>query len=1298
MVSTMADAVTSSGTAGVARTTRHVVLMENHDAAYYAWRSAGLRDQILVHIDAHHDMFCIDEKTPITIANFICPALRNRIVREVFWIVPDPTWAFDRREITKQVLQVLRGYPERSRMKISADRITATILGRPVTIGPLAVLGGITEPVLLDIDTDYLVVPRVYQESDGQTRLPWCWPDELVSQLEALRITASFVTIPYSVEGGYTPLAYQYLGDELAMRLGRNEIGSPEGFARLRDGVVCLHAGADAEAERALAASDALLPSHPAPQYLLAQLLAKAGRQADARAAYCEARRRDPSYCTPYWNAGLAYYREGRYEEARAEYRRALVIEPHDPVAYYGLGKLAARSEDWAEAERLLRQATAIDEAFLEAHRSLGETLGRQQRHHEALNEYGLAIISVLRGRRALRGPIVTQAGGLPSDPSHGSTYVAMARSYTALGDTARALQSYRAAIACRADTEAVRFHMAGLYRPKGGVAGGNPGTGPRHPAGLVRPSRANAQRMAPTAPRSANDPRAVFSTVNATTLFSTLSDLRAVYDRRRAERAAALADAEVLLTRGDPGAAERVYRELSEREPLDAGAWAGLSNVCRGSGRKAEALAAATRALELAPQVALHHHVIAPLLADDAIGPAAAAEYMRIVFDGLATQSTPPTAWGRSGGSIDRPATLADLEATCRRLASSRRSVPDHVRLGNVLLAQRHFEAAITSYIAAFRASPHDPAVLDGLSTACRLSGNEARMAVARGLTLSGAGRYAEAVESLRPAAVSASAGPEVFAALASCHAELAAWDRAIAVLQAGVTRHPADAALRHRLATTLHAVGRTDDARTVVRQGAATVPDSLLLGWLAHLILPAVYRDPVELRRTRRRYARGLAHVVGETHLDTPDQRRAAAEALGEIDNFYLPYQGHNDRILQRRFGQWATAIMGAAFPEWSATLHTEQRPATMGRIRVGYLSAHLRSHVVGRLFLGWLQHADRSQFELYAYHVDGGSDDVTSAFAAASDTFRHLRGDVEAIAPQVARDGLDVLVYLDIGMVPLVTQLASLRLAPVQCAAWGHPVTTGLPTIDFFISSALMEPSDGARYYTERLVRLPGIGVAFERPRLPPLSRARRDFGIRDHRPIFLSCQSPYKYLPDHDALFVALAGRVPDGQFVFVAGHPSARVLEQRLRRAFASAGLDGRERCVFLPPMDRATFIQLMMLSDVFLDTVRWSGGHTALEALAVGLPIVTWPRGAMRGRHSAAFLTALGVTTTIAHNAEAYVDIAARLAADTPWRREVSAQIVEGHPHLYDDTRCVRALEAFYARAARRRTDDATPD
>ena len=85
----------------------------------------------------------------------------------------------------------------------------------------------------------------------------------------------------------------------------------------------------------------------------------------------------------------------------------------------------------------------------------------------------------------------------------------------------------------------------------------------------------------------------------------------------------------------------------------------------------------------------------------------------------------------------------------------------------------------------------------------------------------------------------------------------------------------------------------------------------------------------------------------------------------------------------------------------------------------------------------------------------------------------------------------------------MDPIAGRLAAQRLAPVQCVAWGQPETTGMPTLDYFLSSDLMEPPDGAAHYTESLVRLPNLGLCYLPDALPDVRLDRAALGLPPDR---------------------------------------------------------------------------------------------------------------------------------------------------------------------------------------------------
>jgi tetratricopeptide (TPR) repeat protein len=451
-----------------------VFLMENHDQAYHIWREARVKQKILIHIDAHHDMRWISDLNSITIANFICPALKDEIVREVYWVVPDGTWEDkrSRRALMQQVRMVASKYPGGPNpIAAGNDEISTSVMGRPLRVCSLRSLPGIQEDVLLDIDVDYLVIPRVsYGETDKHEPLPWCWPEELVAGLRARNILSELVTIVYSVEGGYTPLKWKYFGDELAARLRspNHEEATIRGTGLIRLGALAAHREDLTAAESKYREAIDLMPGSPVPHYHLAHLLyLVAGRTDEARKSYQKALTLDSSYRSPYNSRGLHYYTERHFAEAEEEHRRILSLDPQDPYALFGLGRLAARRKRWNQAEVLLRKSLAHDGNLINAYRWLGKVLIKQGQHGEAIAAYERSLKLAMAGYRPLEGDIVTRNEGDPPrllDSHHCRTHARLARLYELQGATTRAINGYRISIAGGYNGVLIRSCLARLY------------------------------------------------------------------------------------------------------------------------------------------------------------------------------------------------------------------------------------------------------------------------------------------------------------------------------------------------------------------------------------------------------------------------------------------------------------------------------------------------------------------------------------------------------------------------------------------------------------------------------------------------------------------------------------------------------------------------------------------------------------------------------------------------------------------------------------------------------------------
>lgn len=519
----------------------------------------------------------------------------------------------------------------------------------------------------------------------------------------------------------------------------------------------------------------------------------------------------------------------------------------------------------------------------------------------------------------------------------------------------------------------------------------------------------------------------------------------------------------------------------------------------------------------------------------------------------------------------------------------------------------------------------------------------------------------------------------------LAQCLQSLGRNDGAISSLRRALTIRPDFPKAQLKLAMLLADVNQPEKAREQYRLVLSSHPRRLRAALGIALTLPVVYSSTTELNTWRRRYADGLEDLL--SRLDT-FENNPGTELLDDLHwgNFYLAYQGQNDRDLQAGYGHLTARMLQLTLPELMCS--TSRTHAEGRRIRVGFVSSFFRMCTVGMYFKSWITRLDPARFETFVYHLHPRIDQVGEEIRKSCAHFIHVSGSVvgkiEAIANPIRDAGLDVLIYPELGMDSQSYLLAALRLAPVQCCGWGHPVTSGRQNIDFFLSSDIMEPDDAADCYTEQLIRLDGIGTYYERPPLPP-PRHREDFGLPADRNLYLFPQSPFKIHPDNDALLGRILGADPDGTLVFFEGrHPAITdAFLHRFRCTLSSLGLPTEGRFVVLPYMNHDDYLRVNMLCDVMLDCLHWSGGNTSLDALACGLPVVTLPGELMRARQSAGMLELLNVPDLIAHDKDEYVQIALRLTHAPDWRHRIQTRISAGSVNLFERMEPIRALERF---------------
>jgi predicted O-linked N-acetylglucosamine transferase (SPINDLY family) len=476
----------------------------------------------------------------------------------------------------------------------------------------------------------------------------------------------------------------------------------------------------------------------------------------------------------------------------------------------------------------------------------------------------------------------------------------------------------------------------------------------------------------------------------------------------------------------------------------------------------------------------------------------------------------------------------------------------------------------------------------------------------------------------------------------------------------------------------------GRLDQARGTFAR-AQSLKDDPGLCVLDALMVPRIPLSEDAIDRSRVDVLAALDRLEADG-LALDDAFRQVGAA-----NFYLAYQARDDRALNERIAQFyrrACPSLNEIAPHCQ-----NRRPVQGRRVRVGFISELLRVHTIGKLTHGIIRNMDRARFEVTVLRKlatddrrRSADDEIATAVDRAADRVIELHPRIAEARRQIAAAELDVLFYLDIGMTPMTYFLAFARLASVQCVTWGHPVTTGLDTMDYYLSSTHLEPPGAEAQYTEKLVRLPRLPTFYIRPQPPARPVNRAELGLPADRRLYVCPQSLFKLHPRLDELLAQVLRADPAGRLILIESKHGLWTQEWRAR--FGAAHGDLLDRVQFLPFLNPDRFAALLLHADAVLDPIGFGGGNSTYETLAFGAPIVTWPGPYMRGRVTVGCYRQIGIEDLVATDAESYVRLALRLAQDAGWRAKLSQRILSRADVLFEDAAAVRALEDFFERAA----------
>lgn len=489
-----------------------------------------------------------------------------------------------------------------------------------------------------------------------------------------------------------------------------------------------------------------------------------------------------------------------------------------------------------------------------------------------------------------------------------------------------------------------------------------------------------------------------------------------------------------------------------------------------------------------------------------------------------------------------------------------------------------------------------------------------------------------------------------------------------------------PSDASIPLAAAMQLYDIGLGDVGAEWLRQRNVINDAIRVFGVIS--MLPGIYRSKDELQDLLAIFEQRLSQLESMSlSIQNP------LYEVG-ITSFYLAYAGIDERPLQERLAK----VFMRATPSlmYKAPHCASSNPRKPGPKRIGFLSQFFKNHSVGFYYMDLIRGlADKRGLAIYVISVNGSIDQTFRQEAKSQGLYLDLPLDLDRSRTAVAELELDVLVFADVGLHPFSFFLAFSRLALMQCVLPGHPATSGIPTIDWFISSSQLEGKNADSFYTEKLVRLKNPPLVFPPPPRIDSLPTRDDLKLRSDAHLYVCPTRLQKLHPDFDLALAGILATDPQAE-ILLFEDAVAPEWGQRLRLRFQHSLGKAAARVLFLPWANLSDLRKIVNVSDVSLDTFYFGGGVTSHFVLDTGCPVVTWPSPFLRGRSTLACYEQMGISDCVAKDPQEYIRLAVRIGCDAEYRRDIRSRILARKGVLYSNTNAVEELgDIFLSDASR---------
>ncbi len=433
---------------------------------------------------------------------------------------------------------------------------------------------------------------------------------------------------------------------------------------------------------------------------------------------------------------------------------------------------------------------------------------------------------------------------------------------------------------------------------------------------------------------------------------------------------------------------------------------------------------------------------------------------------------------------------------------------------------------------------------------------------------------------------------------------------------------------------------------------------------------ILPAIYESQEQINDIRKSFEKKLDQLLEQNTILSKDEIRST-------NFFYFANHNKNNKnILTKLSNVYEKQLPSLCY----TSNHCKKYKYRGKKIKIGFISNFFQSkHPVGKFINNTIIEFEKDKnFEVYIYTFS------KDALKNKIKNHKMVIGALKEIRKLIAKEKLDIIIYPEIGMHSMTYFLAHARLAPVQCVLPGHPSTTGIKNIDYFLSHKYLETDTSQKNYSEKLIKLDNILSHYNKPKVIKEFLSKDELKLCKNSNNYLIPATLQKLHPNFDDILLEITKKDPKAKLIFFESNSKNNMdyfIKQRLLKNIDKNHISFRKWA------KTNEFFSLLNHSDAVLEPIVFGFGTTIMEAFSIGTPIVTLPGNSIASRGGLLFYTKIDTLDLVAKNEKDYINLAVKLANNQDFRNNIKEKILKNNHLIYEKNDIVKELATFFKKA-----------